>query len=117
MLVSISRHAELLAANVIQLISSKADNLEWLNFCVSFVYVRQKAGFSGFAFLSCIWLSWQLLHQDMPELQAASSLRTSITPTKKIEMGRTIMPDGTIVTTVTTIQSRPKLDCKLGKIS
>ncbi|XP_070808628.1 phospholipid transfer protein C2CD2L isoform X1 [Pituophis catenifer annectens] len=55
----------------------------------------------------------ELLHQDMPELQAASSLRTSITPTKKIEMGRTIMPDGTIVTTVTTIQSRPKLDCKL----
>lgn len=53
----------------------------------------------------------------MPELQAASSLRTSITPTKKIEMGRTIMPDGTIVTTVTTIQSRPKLDCKLGKLS
>ncbi|XP_030076318.1 phospholipid transfer protein C2CD2L [Microcaecilia unicolor] len=45
--------------------------------------------------------------------QGASSLRTSITPTKKIEMDRTIMPDGTIVTTVTTIQSRPKMDCKL----
>ncbi|NWR49344.1 C2C2L protein, partial [Regulus satrapa] len=43
----------------------------------------------------------------------ASSLRTSITPTKKVEMDRTIMPDGTIVTTVTTIQSRPKADCKL----
>uniref|UniRef100_G1MWC2 C2CD2 like n=2 Tax=Meleagris gallopavo TaxID=9103 RepID=G1MWC2_MELGA len=28
-------------------------------------------------------------------------------------MDRTIMPDGTIVTTVTTIQSRPKVDCKL----
>ncbi|XP_026564901.1 phospholipid transfer protein C2CD2L [Pseudonaja textilis] len=55
----------------------------------------------------------ELLHQDTPELQAASSLRASITPTKKIEMGRTIMPDGTIVTTVTTIQSRPKLDSKL----
>ncbi|XP_063167120.1 phospholipid transfer protein C2CD2L [Candoia aspera] len=55
----------------------------------------------------------ELLHQDLPEFQAASSLRASITPTKKIEMGRTIMPDGTIVTTVTTIQSRPKLDCKL----
>lgn len=25
------------------------------------------------------------------------------------------MPDGTIVTTVTTIQSRPKADCKLGE--
>ncbi|XP_029429091.1 phospholipid transfer protein C2CD2L [Rhinatrema bivittatum] len=46
-------------------------------------------------------------------LQAAACLRTSITPTKKIEMDRTIMPDGTIVTTVTTIQSRPKMDCKL----
>nr|XP_033774499.1 phospholipid transfer protein C2CD2L [Geotrypetes seraphini] len=45
--------------------------------------------------------------------QSAASLRTSITPTKKIEMDRTIMPDGTIVTTVTTIQSRPKMDCKL----
>ncbi|KAM6238198.1 phospholipid transfer protein C2CD2L isoform 2-T3 [Porphyrio hochstetteri] len=45
--------------------------------------------------------------------QHASSLRTSITPTKKVEMDRTIMPDGTIVTTVTTIQSRPKADCKL----
>lgn len=45
----------------------------------------------------------------------ATSLRTSITPTKKVEMDRTIMPDGTIVTTVTTIQSRPKADCKLGE--
>ncbi|NXF89340.1 C2C2L protein, partial [Eubucco bourcierii] len=45
--------------------------------------------------------------------QQATSLRTSITPTKKVEMDRTIMPDGTIVTTVTTIQSRPKADCKL----
>ncbi|NWX21182.1 C2C2L protein, partial [Aegotheles bennettii] len=45
--------------------------------------------------------------------QHAASLRTSVTPTKKVEMDRTIMPDGTIVTTVTTIQSRPKADCKL----
>lgn len=30
-------------------------------------------------------------------------------------MDQTIMPDGTIVTTVTTIQSRPKADCKLGE--
>ncbi|NXW50613.1 C2C2L protein, partial [Nyctiprogne leucopyga] len=45
--------------------------------------------------------------------QHTTSLRTSITPTKKVEMDRTIMPDGTIVTTVTTIQSRPKADCKL----
>ncbi|XP_072449415.1 phospholipid transfer protein C2CD2L isoform X2 [Chiloscyllium punctatum] len=37
----------------------------------------------------------------------------TVTPTKKIEMDRTIMPDGTIVTTVTTIQSRPKVDGKI----
>uniref|UniRef100_A0A8C3Y921 C2CD2 like n=1 Tax=Catharus ustulatus TaxID=91951 RepID=A0A8C3Y921_CATUS len=57
-----------------------------------------------------------LLFQESPaSLNAlhATSLRTSITPTKKVEMDRTIMPDGTIVTTVTTIQSRPKADCKL----
>uniref|UniRef100_A0A4X2JYR1 C2CD2 like n=1 Tax=Vombatus ursinus TaxID=29139 RepID=A0A4X2JYR1_VOMUR len=39
--------------------------------------------------------------------------RPSITPTKKIELDRTIMPDGTIVTTVTTVQSRPRADGKL----
>ncbi|KFV16216.1 C2 domain-containing protein 2-like, partial [Tauraco erythrolophus] len=58
----------------------------------------------------------ELLFQESPaslDAQHASSLRTSITPTKKVEMDRTIMPDGTIVTTVTTIQSRPKADCKL----
>ncbi|XP_048368245.1 phospholipid transfer protein C2CD2L [Sphaerodactylus townsendi] len=55
----------------------------------------------------------ELLYQESPELQPVSALRTSITPTKKIEMDRTIMPDGTIVTTVTTVQSRPKMDCKL----
>ncbi|XP_041750478.1 phospholipid transfer protein C2CD2L isoform X2 [Coregonus clupeaformis] len=43
----------------------------------------------------------------------ATPLRTSITPTKKVDVDRTIMPDGTIVTTVTTIQSRPRLG-KLG---
>ncbi|NXI98821.1 C2C2L protein, partial [Psophia crepitans] len=58
----------------------------------------------------------ELLFQESPaslNAQHAVSLRTSITPTKKVEMDRTIMPDGTIVTTVTTIQSRPKADCKL----
>uniref|UniRef100_A0ABM5EQQ2 Phospholipid transfer protein C2CD2L n=1 Tax=Pogona vitticeps TaxID=103695 RepID=A0ABM5EQQ2_9SAUR len=58
-------------------------------------------------------LSVEMLYQEVLEGQAGSSLRPSITPTKKIEMDRTIMPDGTIVTTVTTIQSRPKMDCKL----
>lgn len=42
-------------------------------------------------------------------------LRTSITPTKKVDVDRTIMPDGTIVTTVTTIQSRPRPG-KLGTV-
>ncbi|NXU58373.1 C2C2L protein, partial [Turnix velox] len=45
--------------------------------------------------------------------QHTAPLRTSVTPTKKVEMDRTIMPDGTIVTTITTVQSRPKADCKL----
>ncbi|XP_014127960.2 phospholipid transfer protein C2CD2L isoform X7 [Zonotrichia albicollis] len=61
-------------------------------------------------------ITLELLFQESPaSLNAphATSLRTSITPTKKVEMDRTIMPDGTIVTTVTTIQSRPKADCKL----
>ncbi|XP_054503577.1 phospholipid transfer protein C2CD2L isoform X2 [Agelaius tricolor] len=61
-------------------------------------------------------IALELLYQESPaSLNAphATSLRTSITPTKKVEMDRTIMPDGTIVTTVTTIQSRPKADCKL----
>lgn len=44
-----------------------------------------------------------------------STPRPSITPTKKIELDRTIMPDGTIVTTVTTVQSRPRVDGNLGK--
>ncbi|XP_015994841.2 phospholipid transfer protein C2CD2L isoform X6 [Rousettus aegyptiacus] len=42
-----------------------------------------------------------------------STPHPSITPTKKIELDRTIMPDGTIVTTVTTVQSRPRVDGKL----
>ncbi|KAM4849240.1 phospholipid transfer protein C2CD2L isoform X1 [Urocitellus parryii] len=42
-----------------------------------------------------------------------STPRPSITPTKKIELDRTIMPDGTIVTTVTTVQSRPRVEGKL----
>ncbi|NXE39131.1 C2C2L protein, partial [Ptilorrhoa leucosticta] len=61
-------------------------------------------------------ITLELLFQESSaslSAQHAASLRTSITPTKKVEMDRTIMPDGTIVTTVTTIQSRPKADCKL----
>lgn len=37
-------------------------------------------------------------------------LRSSLTPTKKVDVDRTVMPDGTIVTTVTTVQSRLRLD-------
>ncbi|KAJ7416997.1 C2 domain-containing protein 2-like protein [Willisornis vidua] len=63
-------------------------------------------------------ITLELLFQEPPaslNAQHTTSLRSSITPTKKVEMDRTIMPDGTIVTTVTTIQSRPKADCKLGE--
>ena len=42
-----------------------------------------------------------------------SVLRSSLTPAKKVDVDRTIMPDGTIVTTVTTVQSRPK-ECNPG---
>ncbi|XP_061753565.1 phospholipid transfer protein C2CD2L isoform X2 [Nerophis ophidion] len=44
-----------------------------------------------------------------------SPLRSSLTPTKKVDVDRTIMPDGTIVTTVTTVQSRLKLGCSPGE--
>ncbi|XP_068187225.1 phospholipid transfer protein C2CD2L [Antennarius striatus] len=45
----------------------------------------------------------------------AFPLRSSLTPTKKVDVDRTIMPDGTIVTTVTTIQSRLKVDRSQGE--
>ncbi|KAM9332140.1 phospholipid transfer protein C2CD2L isoform 2-T2 [Pholidichthys leucotaenia] len=41
---------------------------------------------------------------------SALPLRSTLTPTKKVDVDRTVMPDGTIVTTVTTVQSRLKLD-------
>ncbi|XP_039633626.1 phospholipid transfer protein C2CD2L isoform X2 [Perca fluviatilis] len=55
----------------------------------------------------------ELLYVETEEPRSAHSalpLRSSLTPTKKVDVDRTIMPDGTIVTTVTTIQSRLKLD-------
>jgi hypothetical protein len=62
---------------------------------------------------------WQLHYeQGSPRnlgTPTSSTPRPSITPTKKIELDRTIMPDGTVVTTVTTVQSRPRVDGKLGK--
>ncbi|MGH0128591.1 UNVERIFIED_CONTAM: hypothetical protein FKN15_001801 [Acipenser sinensis] len=54
---------------------------------------------------------------DPRETHPPGSALTSLTPTKKVERDRTVMPDGTIVTTVTTTQSRPKLDRKLNSPS
>ncbi|XP_016130575.1 C2 domain-containing protein 2-like isoform X3 [Sinocyclocheilus grahami] len=59
----------------------------------------------------------ELLYLESSDLRAcqnATPLRSLATPSKKVDVDRTIMPDGTIVTTVTTIQSRLKLDRKLG---
>ncbi|XP_077403004.1 phospholipid transfer protein C2CD2L isoform X2 [Vanacampus margaritifer] len=50
----------------------------------------------------------ELLYVETEEIRAP--LRSSLTPTKKVDVDRTIMPDGTIVTTVTTVQSRLKLE-------
>ncbi|XP_062288921.1 phospholipid transfer protein C2CD2L isoform X1 [Scomber scombrus] len=47
---------------------------------------------------------------EEPRTLNALPLRSSLTPTKKVDVDRTIMPDGTIVTTVTTVQSRLKLE-------
>ncbi|XP_073335956.1 phospholipid transfer protein C2CD2L [Pagrus major] len=55
----------------------------------------------------------ELLYVETEEPRSAHNalpLRSSLTPTKKVDVDRTIMPDGTIVTTVTTVQSRLKLD-------
>ncbi|XP_061607621.1 phospholipid transfer protein C2CD2L isoform X7 [Phyllopteryx taeniolatus] len=51
----------------------------------------------------------ELLYVETEELR--SPLRSSLTPTKKVDVDRTVMPDGTVVTTVTTVQSRLKLEC------
>ncbi|XP_028451022.1 phospholipid transfer protein C2CD2L isoform X2 [Perca flavescens] len=59
----------------------------------------------------------ELLYVETEEPRSAHNalpLRSSLTPTKKVDVDRTIMPDGTIVTTVTTIQSRLKLDRSSG---
>uniref|UniRef100_A0A4W3HDF2 C2cd2 like n=1 Tax=Callorhinchus milii TaxID=7868 RepID=A0A4W3HDF2_CALMI len=59
---------------------------------------------------------FQMVYVGPRESKSSPSLaplRATITPTKKVEMDRMVMPDGTIVTTVTTIQSRPKMDGKI----
>lgn len=50
---------------------------------------------------------------DLHCSQNTTPLRSLVTPSKKVDVDRTIMPDGTIVTTVTTIQSRLKVDRNL----
>ncbi|XP_078028534.1 phospholipid transfer protein C2CD2L isoform X4 [Epinephelus lanceolatus] len=60
----------------------------------------------------------ELLYVETEEPRSAHNalpLRSSLTPTKKVDVDRTIMPDGTIVTTVTTVQSRLKLDRSPGE--
>uniref|UniRef100_A0A8D3ATI2 C2cd2 like n=1 Tax=Scophthalmus maximus TaxID=52904 RepID=A0A8D3ATI2_SCOMX len=59
----------------------------------------------------------ELLYVETEEPQSthnALPLLSSLTPTKKVDVDRTIMPDGTIITTVTTVQSRLKLERSLG---
>ncbi|XP_046876269.1 phospholipid transfer protein C2CD2L isoform X1 [Hypomesus transpacificus] len=69
----------------------------------------------GLAPVATVTFELQLLEgRDSRGSHSATPLRSSHTPTKKVDVDRTIMPDGTIVTTVTTIQSRPKLDRKMG---
>jgi len=68
----------------------------------------------------CYWLFslFQLLYMETEEPRSSQNallLRSSVTPTKKVDVDRTIMPDGTIVTTVTTVQSRLKLDRSPGR--
>ncbi|XP_076024823.1 phospholipid transfer protein C2CD2L [Genypterus blacodes] len=62
-------------------------------------------------------VSAELLYVEAeePHSHNAVPLRSSLTPTKKVDVDRTIMPDGTIVTTVTTVQSRIKMDRSPGE--
>lgn len=55
------------------------------------------------------------METEEPRTLNAFPLRSSLTPTKKVDVDRTIMPDGTIITTVTTVQSRLKLERSPGK--
>lgn len=68
---------------------------------------------------SFFFLLIQLLYVETEEpcTLNALPLRSSLTPTKKVDVDRTIMPDGTIVTTVTTVQSRLKLERSPGKFT
>ncbi|XP_034034471.1 phospholipid transfer protein C2CD2L isoform X2 [Thalassophryne amazonica] len=54
----------------------------------------------------------ELLYVDteLPRRGHGDAPCSSLTPTKKVDVDRAIMPDGTIVTTVTTVQSRIKME-------
>ncbi|XP_007906970.1 phospholipid transfer protein C2CD2L [Callorhinchus milii] len=64
---------------------------------------------NGFVSLEMVYVG----PRESKSSPSLAPLRATITPTKKVEMDRMVMPDGTIVTTVTTIQSRPKMDGKI----
>ncbi|XP_051970266.1 phospholipid transfer protein C2CD2L isoform X2 [Xyrauchen texanus] len=66
----------------------------------------------GYGLAPTAIVTLELLYLESSEKTAP--LRSSVTPSKKVDVDRTIMPDGTVVTTVTTIQSRLKLDRKPG---
>ncbi|XP_007563265.1 phospholipid transfer protein C2CD2L isoform X1 [Poecilia formosa] len=58
-------------------------------------------------------ISTELLYVETIDPRSSPNafpIRSSLTPTKKVDVDRTVTPDGTIVTTVTTVQSRMKLD-------
>lgn len=65
------------------------------------------------------FLILQLLYVEAeePHSHNAAPLRSALTPTKKVDVDRTVMPDGTIVTTVTTVQSRLKMDRSQGELT
>uniref|UniRef100_H3D2G1 C2cd2 like n=1 Tax=Tetraodon nigroviridis TaxID=99883 RepID=H3D2G1_TETNG len=60
----------------------------------------------------------ELLYVEAEEPRSTHNtlpIRSSITPTKTVDVDRTVMPDGTIITTVTTVQSRLKLERSPGE--
>lgn len=62
----------------------------------------------------------QLLYVETEETRSthnALPLHSSVTPTKRVDVDRTVMPDGTVVTTVTTVQSRLKLERSPGRFA
>ncbi|CAB1419987.1 unnamed protein product [Pleuronectes platessa] len=72
----------------------------------------------GFGLAPHTTITAELLYVETEEPRSthnALPLRSSLTPTKKVDVDRTIMPDGTIITTVTTVQSRLKVERSPGE--